>query len=332
MTQLEQNPVLVIGGSGVVGSRTVRTLRRLHPQLPFLIGARDMARASMLAEDVGHARAIAIDLERDDLGLPRQPLTAVAVFLRDESLRSLRFAQDRGLPYIAFSDFSFEIAPLVAMHIARPTSAPLLMLGQILGGTVSLATLFFARELARVDTIAIGAILDDADSGGPAAQGDAARVARAVPNPLIRRDGRFVFAQGSEQQREIVSADGERVTGQAYPLLDVASLAAVSGASSVRVDLAVRPRKPHAGPRTEVIVELSGVDNTGEQAQIRFSMRNADYHAGLSAHGAALALERLLDLDGTEPVAPGLYNPEQLLDPSLVVTRLRELGSVIDRL
>jgi hypothetical protein len=284
-----------------------------------------------LADEVGGARAVAIDLDRGDLGLDLQPLAAVAVFLRDQSLGTLRFAQDRGLPYVAFSDFSFEIAPLISMHITRPSAAPILMLGQLLGGTVALASLHFARDLQRVDRITIGALLDEADTGGPAAHGDAARVAHALPNPLIREQGRFVFAQGSSQEREIVSVDGARFIGHAYPLLDVASLAAASGASSVRVDLALRPRKPNAGPRTEVVVEISGVRDNGEPGQVRFCMRDSDFHGRLSAHGAALALERLLGLRGGKPLPAGLYNPETLLDPAAVVARLRELGSELER-
>lgn len=330
MTQVVEEPVLVIGGSGLVGSRMVRALRRLQPQLPIAIGARDLGRAQALAEEIGHARAVAVNMKRTDLGLPAQPWAAVVVFLKDESLGTLRFAQDRRLPYIAFSDFSFEIAPLVASHIARPERSPILMLGQLLGGTVSLSTLYFARELQRVDEIAIGGLLDAADSGGPAAQGDMERVTRAAPNPLIRQGGRFLFVRGEAQQRELVSADGERFTGTAYPLLDVASLAAASGASSLRVDLAVRPRKLGSGPQTEVLVELTGCDHQGKPSGIRFSMHDADFHARLSAYGAALALERLLGLDGGEPVPPGLYNPEQLLDAARVVARLRELGSTIE--
>ncbi|HTU63377.1 MAG TPA: hypothetical protein VMF89_33175, partial [Polyangiales bacterium] len=328
----KMKPVLIVGGSGVVGSHMVRALRRLQPTLPIVIGVRDVARAQLLADEIGHARALAVDLERDDLGLPSQPWAAVVVFLRDESLRTLRFAQEHSLPYIAFSDFSFEIAPVVAMHVARPTSAPILMLGQLFGGAVSLATLQFARELARVDEIAIGAILDEADSGGPAAQGDAARVASTVPNPLVRRAGRFLFAQGPDQERDIVSADGERFTGHAYPLLDVASLAAASGASSVRVDLALRPRGARTGPETEVVVELTGHDHAGTPASLRFGMRDGDFHGRLSGHAAALALEALLGARGRAPTPPGLYNPEQLLDPSHVIARLRVLGTTIERL
>eukprot|EP01035_Chromulina_nebulosa_P012254 gene12254-16342_t len=39
-------PVLIIGGSGIVGAQAARALRRLHPALPIAIGGRDMAKAN----------------------------------------------------------------------------------------------------------------------------------------------------------------------------------------------------------------------------------------------------------------------------------------------
>ena len=63
------NPVLIIGGSGVVGSWTARTIRTLHPDLPLAIGGRDLAKADAVARDIGGATGIKVDLDRPDLGL-----------------------------------------------------------------------------------------------------------------------------------------------------------------------------------------------------------------------------------------------------------------------
>jgi NADPH:quinone reductase-like Zn-dependent oxidoreductase len=47
------SPVLVLGGSGVVGSRAVRALRRLQPALPITISGRDLGKADTLARRSG---------------------------------------------------------------------------------------------------------------------------------------------------------------------------------------------------------------------------------------------------------------------------------------
>lgn len=91
MSALTQSPVLIIGGSGVVGSRAARALRRLQPSLPITLGARDLVRAGALAKEVGGADAVHIDLERPDLGLPAEAtFSAVVVFLKDTSFGEYR--------------------------------------------------------------------------------------------------------------------------------------------------------------------------------------------------------------------------------------------------
>ena len=71
MTVALQGSVLLIGGSGVVGERAARALRKLQPELPIVVGGRDAVKASKVATEVGGpTTSIVVDLARDDLGLP----------------------------------------------------------------------------------------------------------------------------------------------------------------------------------------------------------------------------------------------------------------------
>ncbi|MCY1046908.1 NAD(P)-dependent oxidoreductase [Corallococcus sp. bb12-1] len=333
MSSNTQKPVLLIGGSGVVGSRAAKTLRRLQPGLALTLGVRDVARAQTLARELGGAEAVRVDLERRDLGLPETAaFSAVVVLLKDDTLNSMKYAQAKGLPYVSFSDFVFDIGPEVALHIQHPTRSPVLLLGHFLGGTVTLATLHFARAFRRVDAIEIGAVFDEEDVGGPAARGDTERVTKDLPSPLMLKDGRFVWARGEDVYRDFVGVDGARWRGRAYPLLDVVSLAAATEARTVRLDFAVREaasRPSGQGVSHEVIIEISGEREDGTTGRVRHELVDADVHSGLSARGVALAVERLLGLAGGPPVTPGLYHPEGLLDPASVVERLKEFGTRI---
>ncbi len=49
--------------------------------------------------------------------------------------------------------------------------------------------------------------------------------------------------------------------------------------------------------------------------------------APLTALGIALAVERLLGLEGGDASAPGLYLPEVLIDPAYYVRRMKEFGA-----
>jgi hypothetical protein len=194
---------------------------------------------------------------------------------------------------------------------------------------MTLATLHFAREFRRVDAIEISGVFDEADVGGPAAQGDTDRVMKTLPNPLLLKDGKFLWAQGDDTGRDFIGVDGTQWRGRAYPLLDVVSLAAVTAAKNIRLDFAVRPGGK--GTSHEVIIEITGERQDGTTGRVRHEIVDPDVHSGMSARGVALAVERLLGLAGGPPVAPGLYHPEGLLNPAYVVERLKESGTRIRR-
>ena len=82
------SPVLIIGGSGVVGSQAAKAIRRLHPDLPLAIGGRDLSRAQAGASEVGGATGVRVDLDRADLGLDdKDSFSAVVILLRVPGLR-----------------------------------------------------------------------------------------------------------------------------------------------------------------------------------------------------------------------------------------------------
>lgn len=327
-------PVLVIGGSGAVGSRAVKTLRRLQPDLPIMIAARNLGKADGLAKEIGNADTVKVDLERKDLGLvPDASYSAVVVLLKDHALNTMMYAQAKGIPYLSFSDFVFDIAPEVALYIQNPASSPVLVLGHFLGGTVTMSTLYFAREFNSIHAIEIGGVFDSNDLGGPVAQEDIERLGKGTPNPLLLKDGKWLWAHGEDAVRNFIDVDGRARQGQAYPLLDVVSLAAATDAKSIRIDLAIREqaRLQGNGPSHEVIIEIVGEQKDGTTGRVRYEIIDGDVYSALSARGVALAVERLLGLAGGPPVAAGLYHPEGLLDPAYVVERLREFGTQIGR-
>ncbi|WAS93479.1 hypothetical protein [Nannocystis punicea] len=328
-----KNPVLLLGGSGVVGSRVARTLRRLQPELPLVLAGRDGAKAAAVAAEVGGpTTAIVVDLSREDLGLePVAAFSAVVTLLKDPWLNSLKYAQGRGLAYLSFASFAFEIGPELAHYVQGPERAPILMLGHVFGGIGTLAALHFAREfLKRVESIALAGVVDPDDQGGPASQADFERLVQQFPSALIRHDGLWRWVEGQDAVREIVDVTGVKRQGQALPLLDVVSLAAATDAKSLRVDFAAR-ESTGQGPSTELIVEIAGEGHDGERKQVRVELVDDDVYARLSAHGAALATERLLGLTGEPAPAPGLYHPESLLEPGQVLRRLQELGVRVRR-
>lgn len=117
---MSRHPILLVGGSGVIGRWTARCLCDAHPAAPLLIGGRDLARPQRAATEIGGAEGVTLGLAADDLGLGGRPVSAVAVLFRDHG----------------------------------------------------------AKEFGRVHDVAIGALLDDEDAGGPAQATDLQRVTK----------------------------------------------------------------------------------------------------------------------------------------------------------
>ncbi|RYG43467.1 NAD(P)-dependent oxidoreductase, partial [bacterium] len=172
---MTMDPILLVGGSGIVGRWTARLLRAAHPDAPLLIGGRDLPKAQKAAAEIGGAEGVAIDMAAADLGLGERAIGAVAVLFTDERVAGLRFAQDREVPYINISPGINELAPEVAAYIHRPGAAAVVLGTEWLAGATSIPTLEFAKAFGRVESIAIGALLDEEDAYGPAAAADLER-------------------------------------------------------------------------------------------------------------------------------------------------------------
>jgi len=333
MSTSRKGPVLLIGGSGVVGSQAAKALRRLHPDLPIAIGGRDLGKAEAVAAEIGRAAAVAIDLERADLGLPaKESYSAVSMFVKDETLRPLRYAQAHGIPYVDISTGAFDIGPEVALYIRAPDRAPILLGSGWLAGAATLPAIHFAREFRTVDSIAIGAILDEEDMGGPAAYADYERYTTLVPNALVRAGGKWLWIGGADAVRRFKDSEGTDVEGRAYGALDAISLGAALDAHSVRFDFAMGKsagRRRGEPLSTETIIEIEGVQKDGRRARARHELIHPAGQAPVTGLGTALAIERLLGLAGGAAPAPGLYLPEVLIEPGYAVERFAEFGTRI---
>ncbi|MEV3874460.1 saccharopine dehydrogenase [Streptomyces sp. NPDC049906] len=323
--------VLILGGTGQAGTGAAALLRQWYPDLPLTIAARDVERAQKVADGLGAATATGIDLRRGDLGLPAdRPHSAVVAALWDDQLHGLRYAQRRGLPYLSISSGLTDIAPEVVAGAQRAHAAPILVASHYCAGAVVLAALHAARRFDRIDTVRIGTVLDELDTGGPAGAADLQRWSTATTAGLVRRDGVFTWVSGPDARTHVRSTDGIDLPGRHIAVLDVPSLALATDAPHVRFAFAVGESagRRRGGPASfEARIDLEGTDRAGAPISTSRHLVHPAGQRPLTATGIALGVERLLGLRG-EAVAPGLHTPEALIDPAHAVERMAETGAV----
>lgn len=329
------DPILLMGGSGAIGHHTARALRAAHPDVPLLIGGRDLAKAQRAAEHIGGAQGVMIDAAADDLGLGDHPVSAVVVFYMDHVLAGLRFAQKRGVPHLSISSGVFEIAPEIATYIHTPDASPIVLGYEWMAGATTVATLSIARAFGRVQDIRINALVDEQDTGGPTVATDFEHLNKMLPAALTRRDGVFVWREGEDSKAGFHAVDGTKIEATGFSSIDVVGLAAATGAPNVQFNLATAvssTRRQGRPMSTEIIIELVGEDRQGEPLQTRHALIHPAGAAPLTGLSVAMTLERLIGLDGQPPTPPGLYFPYQLLDATAYLERLKQEGGELRKL
>lgn len=329
------DPILLMGGSGAIGHHTARALRAAYPDVPLLIGGRDLAKAQRAAEQMGGAQSVVIDSAADDLGLRDRPVSGVVVFYMDHALAGLRFAQKRGVPHLSISSGVFEIAPEIATYMHTPDASPIVLGYEWMAGATTVATLSIARAFGRVRDIRISALVDEQDTGGPTVATDFEHLNRMLPAALTRRDGVFVWREGEDSKAIFRAVDGTQIEASGFSSIDVVGLAAATDAPNVQFNMAIAvssTRRQGRPMSTEIIIELVGEDLKGEPLRTRHAVVHPAGAAPLTGLSVAMILERLLGLDGQPPTPPGLYFPYQLLDAATYLERLKEEGGELRKL
>lgn len=329
------DPVLLVGGSGSVGKWAARYLREAHPELPLLIGGRDLERAHAAAASIGMAEPVAIDLSADDLGIGGRAVSAVAVLFTDPRRATLRFAQARQVPHLSISPGLFELGPEVAAYAHRPNASAVVLGTEWLVGATTMSTLSLAKAFGEVRHISIGALLDEEDATGPAGNDDLERQGAAMPAALVRRDGALIWRTGDDLKTSFKAVDGTEMESTAFSVNDMLALTTVTDVPDIDFHLAIgtsSTRRRGEPFSTEIIIDMTGKDKDGRPLRTRHAVIHPEGQMPLTGLGVAMLIERLLGLDGRPAIGPGLYFPYQLLDPDSYLDRFRKIGGQILKL
>lgn len=326
------DPILLMGGSGSIGRQAARAIHAIYPDVPLLVGGRDLTKAQNAAAEIGRAQGVALDTASADLGLGEQKVSAVVVLYKDHALAGLRFAQSRGVPHLSISSGIFEIAPEIASFMLAPDASAIVLGYEWLVGATTVPALHLAKSFSQVDEIRIGALVDEEDTGGPAVAADFEYLNHLMPAALTLRDGVWLWREGDDAKTVFSALDGTEINATGFSSIDVTGLASSTGAHSVQFDLGLgvsSSRRKGGTLSTEIVLAISGRDRSGQARRTRHAVVHPGGAAPLTGMGIALLLERLIGLDGKPPVAAGLYFPWQILDASHYLARLAQEGGEV---
>ncbi|WDD36745.1 hypothetical protein PQG02_37310 (plasmid) [Nostoc sp. UHCC 0926] len=324
--------VLFAGGSGLVGRAALKWFRERHPSVRVLVGGRNLQAAGEVAQEVGAAEAVAIDIDKPHLGLGDDVTVAAVVMLAPEAgLKGLSYAQDLGVPYLNINAALTESGPELAMFAHRATAAPVVLTSHWMAGAATFLALNSAKGFEIVQSIRLGAIVDEKDPVGPAALEDMERVHGAAPPAMVFECGRRVWLSGDAAKGKVESVDGRSLDATAFSTFDTVSLHAATGAPDVRFDLvngesSSRCRGGEAA--TEIVVEIEG-EADGRTKRSRSMLEFKHGTASLTGLSVVLSLASVLGLNDRSPARPGLYLPELLSDTKWFLDELRSAGATI---
>jgi hypothetical protein len=324
--------VLFAGGSGVVGRAAVRWFRQRHPGIPVLIGGRNLQAAGEVAQEVGAAEAVAIDIDKPRLGLGDDVAVAAVVMLAPEAgLKGMSYAQDLGVPYLNINAALTESGPELALFAHRATAAPVVLASHWMAGAATFLALNSAKGFEIVQSIRLGAIVDEKDTVGPAALEDMERVHGAAPPAMVFEGGRRVWLFGDAAKGKFKSVDGRSLDATAFSTFDTVSLHAATRAPDVRFDLVngeSSSRRRGGEAATEIVVEIEG-ESDGQTKRSRSVLEFKHGTASLTGLSVVLSLASVLGLNDRFPARPGLYLPELLSDTKWFLDELRSAGATI---
>ena len=324
--------ILFAGGSGFVGRTAVRWFRKMHPSVRVLIGGRNLQAAGEVAQEVDAAEAVVIDLDKHHLGLGDDVTVAAVVMLAPEAgLRGLSYAQDLGVPYLNINAAVTESGPELAMFAHRATSAPVVLASHWMAGAAMFLALNSAKGFDSVQSIKLGAMVDEQDPVGPAALEDMERVHGMAPPALVFEGGRRVWLSGDAAKGKIELIDGRSLDATAFSTFDTVSLYAATGAPDIRFDLLngeSSSRRRGGEAAHEIVVEIEG-EADGRMTRSRSTLEFKQGTASLTGLSIVLSLASVLGLGDRAPASPGLYLPELLSDPEWFLDKLRSVGANI---
>ena len=318
--------ILIAGGYGLVGGAIARLIRASSKDSEIILAGRNPEKGTALARELGRAGTAYLDVADLESLADLGPVDLIVAALYDPGNALLHAALTRGIAHIGITTKAEDVAPIAFASLQSPPKRPVVLLGACAAGVATIVAQRAARDFSRVDSIEITALFDMRDPVGPMTAGDAESL---VSRALVREGGTWAWVEGPQRARPIRLSDGQVLDGLPTGLLDVPSLAALTEAANVRLDIVQGDSlgtRAGGAASSDVYIDIDGTLKSGGPGKRRVVTSDPNGLVHLTALGVLIAAERVLGLDGEAPAAGGLYLPETLLSPEAAIARFQQFG------
>jgi len=349
--------ILIAGGYGLVGQRIATDLA---PDYPVIVAGRHLAQAQATAAAIGHgARGRELDVTVEASIAAALEDVAIVVSCIDQPKRGLLHAAiARGLRYTDITPHLTEVgrgAAYEQINAAARTSGARVVLGTgIVPGISSVIVRAIVERLGGAETIETSLLLSAKDAAGPASFDYLLQELTMPFTVHINSEDRPAHAFSEPRVIEFPAPFGPR-PAYLFPFSDQVLYPRTLGARTVLTRLALEPaglaRLLAASIRVGAmhLLEREGVRHAlvrrrprrapGENT--RFALRVDVTHDGRSAHAtllgraqadaaAAGASGTVRSLMADEVSDPGVWMPEQVMNPSRFFSHLARYGLIVD--
>ncbi|MEM8642105.1 MAG: saccharopine dehydrogenase NADP-binding domain-containing protein [Cyanobacteria bacterium P01_G01_bin.54] len=352
-----QNSILIVGGYGIVGRQLATLIRQSHPDLSLIIAGRNLAKAQILAEELGNASSLQLDVEQPNPLQGQKPNAIVAV-VNDPHNYLLMAAVQQGIPYLDVTRWTERLREAIAQLADQPLTAPVLFSSGWMGGIAAVITVAAAQTLQDIASIDISVLFSLQDKSGPNSVEYMDRLATPFetlidgqPQPVLPYTDprRITFANGyttpvyrfdTPDQLTLPQTTGAKTVAARIAFDDMVSTQLlrfltrsgiwklISGDrfTSVRRSLLYNPG---SGAGHEIQIAVTGNDVQGSLQAVTLNIVDPHGQTHLTAIGALIQLERLLGLDGAAPPAPGIIYPDTAPQITSALHRLEQFEVMV---
>ncbi|WNG47110.1 hypothetical protein F0U60_25520 [Archangium minus] len=319
--------ILISGGYGLVGGFIARHIRKLNKEVELILAGRNPEKGAALAQELGGATTARLDVSNPERELSEVgPVELIVAALQDPGDNLIHAALERGIAHIGITKLAEDVAPVTFAAVRSPPKRPIVLLGHWQAGVLTHVARKAVEPFSRIDSLQLAGVYDTKDPIGPMTANDTEHF---IGRALLREEGVWKWVDATQHGRSLRLGDERVSQGLPMSVLDVPSLATVTGAPNVRFDLVQGESlgTRAGGPAShDLYIDIEGRLKDGTPAHRRTMVSDPVGNAHMTALGVLVVIERILGLDGRPAAHGGLQLPETLVAPDEAIARFKQFG------